>query len=135
MTSLFPNLLLVNGPNTVSPWASLIRGLEHQAMHNLRVVRHIFEQSTSDPTYAIEPRPEMEQAWTDDLQPALDTLATSSKYGPGFYYLSKDGRNTFFWPWPQRYYWWRTRKFKREEYIEVGRSRSFDNAVDGKVRV
>jgi hypothetical protein len=118
MTSSFPNLLLVNGPNTVSPWASLIRGLEHQAMHNLRVIRHIRTQTAMFPLYAIEPTPKKEEAWTEAMQPALDEMATSSKYGPAFYYLSKNGRNTFFWPWPQGYYWWRTRKFKRSEYLE-----------------
>jgi cation diffusion facilitator CzcD-associated flavoprotein CzcO len=62
MTSSFPNLFLVNGPSTVSPWASLIRGLEHQTMHNLRVIRHVHKQVTSaTANYAIEPHTEKEK--------------------------------------------------------------------------
>jgi hypothetical protein len=121
MTSSFPNLFLVNGPNTVSPWASLIRGLEHQTMHNLRVIRHVHKQVTSTTAnYAIEPHTEKEKEWMENMQTELNKLATSAEYGPAFYYLSKSGRNTFFWPWPQRWYWWRTRKFKVEEYVVLG---------------
>jgi hypothetical protein len=118
MTSSFPNLLLINGPNTVSPWASLIRGLEHQASHNARVIQHIWQENEKALLYAIEPRIDLEEQWIEGMQPALDKLATSSKYGPAFYYLDKRGRNTFFWPWAQRWYWWRTRVFKREEWVE-----------------
>lgn len=121
MTTGFPNLLLVNGPNTVAPWASLIRGLEHQAMHNLTIVRHIHKRTAVSPAYCMEPRPEKEEAWTEAMRSELDKLSTSPKYGPAFYYLSKDGRNTFFWPWPQRYYWWRTRKLDRQDFVETDR--------------
>jgi hypothetical protein len=119
MTTLFPNLLLVNGPNTVSPWASLIRGLEYQALHNIQVIRHIHEQTAVSELFSIEPRSDKVEAWTEAMQQGLDEMATSSKYGPAFYYLSKTGRNTFFWPWPQRYYWWRTRKFDRANFMEM----------------
>jgi hypothetical protein len=119
MTDMFPNLFLVNGPNTVSPWASLIRGLEHQAMHNVHVIRHIRKQAGTSRLYSIEPKLEKVEAWTNAMQPALDEMATSSKYGPAFYYLSKNGRNTFFWPFSQRYFWWRTRKFNRSDFVEL----------------
>ena len=119
MTSSFPNLFLVNGPNTTTPWSSLIRGLEHQAIHNLNIIRYIHKQSAASPTYALEPSPEREAGWTESMQSELDKLSTSPKYGPGFYYLNANGRNTFFWPWPQRYYWWKTRRFNLSDYIEI----------------
>ncbi len=119
MTNSFPNLLLVNGPNTTCPWASLIRGLEHQARHNLRIVRHIHGQSDGSATYALEPKPEKEVLWTESMQSELAKLSTSPEYGPAFYYLSSSGRNTFFWPWPQRYYWWKTRTLNISDYVEI----------------
>ena len=120
MKSSFPNLLLVNGPNTTSPWASLIQGLEYQAAHNLRIIRHIYNCSAESPSYALEPNPQREVEWTESFQSELEKLATSPKYGPAFYYLNANGRNTFFWPWPQRYYWWKARGFNLKDYIEVG---------------
>jgi len=140
-TSSFPNLLFVNGPNTVAPWASIIRGFEHQAIHNLKIVRHIHSQihsynhpprsiffrwlrpssdqllTPSTRRYALMPRPEAEAAWTEAMQSELDTLATSPRFGPGFYYLNAEGRNTFFWPFSQWYYWYRTRGFQLEDYV------------------
>lgn len=53
------------------------------------------------------------------MQLELDKLSTSPKYGPGFYYLNADGQNTFFWPWPQRYYWWKAARFNLSDYIEI----------------
>ena len=93
---MFLNLILVNGPNAVSLWASLIRGLEHQAMHNVHVIRHIRGNAETSPLYSIELRPKKVEAWTNSMQSALDGMTTSSKYGPAFYYLSMNGRNTCF---------------------------------------
>ncbi|KAJ5413627.1 hypothetical protein N7509_000254 [Penicillium cosmopolitanum] len=118
MTSDFPNLVLVNSPNTTTPWGSLIRSLEHQARVNRKIIRHIRKSSKKDPSYTIEPRPEKEIGWTESMQPELEKLATSPKYGPAFYYLNSKGQNTFFWPWPQRYYWWKTRKLNIGDYVE-----------------
>ncbi|KAJ9615798.1 hypothetical protein H2200_001875 [Cladophialophora chaetospira] len=118
MTSNFPNLIILNGPNTVTPWGSLIRGVERQAMHARRLMKLIHARSASSPTgrYAIMPKPGFEDLWTESLQSELDTLATSTRFGPGFYYLSKSGRNTFFFPFTQSYYAWRTLWIKEEEY-------------------
>lgn len=63
------------------------------------------------------PRRTAEDLWTDSMQPALETLATSTRFGPGYYYLSKSGRNTFFFPFTQWYYAWRTLWVKEEEYF------------------
>jgi hypothetical protein len=119
MTSDFPNLIFVNGPNTTSPWSSLIRGLEHQVRFNVKVIRNIKKCSADDASYAIEPRRDKETAWTESMQPELNKLATSPKYGPAFYYLNSKGQNTFFWPWPQRYYWWKTKRFNIDDYVET----------------
>ncbi|UKZ64286.1 uncharacterized protein TrAtP1_005504 [Trichoderma atroviride] len=124
MTSKFPNLIFMNGPNTTTPWSSLIRGLEMQAAFNLKIIRRIYQQSVTLPRYTIEPRREAEEAWTTSMQPELNKLATSPEYGPAFYYLNESGQNTFFFPWAQRYYQWRTRKLNIVEYVESGLSKS-----------
>jgi hypothetical protein len=119
MTSNFPNLIILNGPNTVTPWGSLIRGIEHQTVYASRLISRIHKRSTSSPTgaYAIMPKSDAEDLWTECMQPALENLATSTKFGPGFYYLSKSGRNTFFFPFTQCYYAWRTLWIREQEYI------------------
>ncbi|KAB5513419.1 hypothetical protein GE09DRAFT_1162355 [Coniochaeta sp. 2T2.1] len=82
MTSSFPNMFILGGPNTTSPWASLIRGLEYQAAHNSRIIRHIYEQTWDAPLYSLEPRLDKEAEWTESMQSEVNKLATSPKYGP-----------------------------------------------------
>jgi hypothetical protein len=103
-TSGFPNLLLLNGPNTVAPWASIISGIELQAMYNVRVVREIKARSIGGKNFALMPKPEAEIEYTETLQAELETLATSTRFGERYYYLSAKGRNTFFYPFTQTYY-------------------------------
>lgn len=124
MTSKFPNLIFMNGPNTTTPWSSLIRGLEMQAAFNLKIIQRIYQQSVTLPRYTMEPRREAEEAWTTSMQPELNKLATSPEHGPAFYYLNASGQNTFFFPWAQRYYQWRTRRLNIVEYVESGLSKS-----------
>ena len=103
-TSAFPDLLLLNGPNTVAPWASIISGIELQALYNVRVVREIKARSLDGKRFALMPKPEAEVEYTETLQAELETLATSTKFGERYYYLSAKGRNTFFYPFTQTYY-------------------------------
>jgi hypothetical protein len=110
----------MNGPNTTTPWGSLIRGLEMQAAFNLKIVQHIHQQSIKMPCYTLEPRPKVEQAWTASMQSELNKLATSPEYGPAFYYLNERGKNTFFFPWSQEYYRWKTRRLNVTDYVELG---------------
>jgi hypothetical protein len=119
MTSNFPNLILLNGPNTVTPWGSLIRGVEYQAAHARRLIQLIRRRGAASPKgrYALMPQPAAEEQWTEHMQGPLETLATSTEFGPGFYYLSKSGRNTFFFPFTQWYYWWKTLRVKLGEYV------------------
>ncbi|KKP01040.1 monooxygenase [Trichoderma harzianum] len=120
MTSAFPNLIFVNGPNTSTPWGSLIRGLEMQAAFNRKLIRIIHQKSINNPCYALEPRQDMEEAWTASMQAELNKLATSPEYGPAFYYLNQRGQNTFFFPWTQQYYRWKTRTLNITQYVESG---------------
>jgi hypothetical protein len=103
-TSEFPNLLFVSGPNTVSPWASIISGMEIQALYNIHVIREIKTRSVNGRSFAMMPRAAAETQYTESLQPELEKLATSLAFGPRYYYLSEEGRNTFFYPFSQMSY-------------------------------
>lgn len=116
MTSNFPNLMIVNGPNTVAPWASIIKGIEYQTSYTTKLMELIFERRRTS-SYCIMPTPSAELAWTSSMDKPLDNLATSTRFGPGFYYLSKDGHNTFFFPFSLLYYWWTTRKVRMASYV------------------
>ncbi|KAJ4854534.1 flavin-binding monooxygenase-like domain-containing protein [Trichoderma breve] len=120
MTSAFPNLIFVNGPNTTTPWGSLIQGLEMQSAFNRKVIQLIHQKSVNNACYALEPRQDMEEAWTTSMQAGLNKLATSLEYGPAFYYLNEKGQNTFFFPWTQQYYRWKTRTLNVAQYVESG---------------
>lgn len=43
MTSAFPNLFIINGPNTVAPWTSIIHGIEYQAASVARLIDWVME--------------------------------------------------------------------------------------------
>jgi hypothetical protein len=118
MTSEFPNLMIINGPNTVAPWASIIQGIEYQAAYAARLMKIIFKRGhpSYTGTYCMIPTPAAEFAWTKSLEAPLETLATSTKFGPGFYYLSREGFNTFFFPFRLSYYYWVTRKVREDLY-------------------
>ena len=118
MTSEFPNLFIINGPNTVAPWTSIIHGIEYQTASVAHLIAWVVKQRKSKPAenFWIMPKDQAQANWTEAMQQPLERLATSTKFGPGFYYLNKDGRNTFFFPFTLRYYWWRTRRVQKNLY-------------------
>lgn len=115
-TSGFPNLMFVSGPNSVAPWASIISGIEIQALYNIRVIQEIKARCADGSRFSIMPRTDIEIKYTESLQAELEQLATSLSFGPRNYYVSEQGRNTFFFPFTQLYYRWLVRKVKWENY-------------------
>jgi hypothetical protein len=59
---------------------------------------------------------DVETKYTESLQAELEKLATSLSFDPRNYYVSEEGRNTFFFPFTQLYYRWLVRKVKWENY-------------------
>ncbi|KIM96696.1 hypothetical protein OIDMADRAFT_169525 [Oidiodendron maius Zn] len=112
----FPNLMFVSGPNSVAPWASIISGIEIQALYNIRVIQEIKARCADGSRFSIMPRTDIEIKYTESLQAELEQLATSLSFGPRNYYVSEQGRNTFFFPFTQLYYRWLVRKVKWENY-------------------
>jgi hypothetical protein len=78
--------------------------MEIQALYNIRVVREIKTRSVNGRSFAMMPRVAAEMQYTESLQPELEKLATSLAFGPRYYYLNEEGRNTFFYPSSQMSY-------------------------------
>jgi hypothetical protein len=115
--------MFISGPNSVAPWATIISGIEIQALYNIRVIQEIKARSVNGCNFAIMPRVDAETKYTESLQAELEKLATSLSFGPRNYYVSEEGRNTFFFPFTQLYYRWLVRKVKWENYdIVKGRT-------------
>jgi hypothetical protein len=108
--------MFVSGPNSVAPWASIISGIEIQALYNIRVIQEIKARCANGSRFAIMPRTDIEIKYTESLQAELEQLATSLSFGPRNYYVSEQGRNTFFFPFTQLYYRWLVRKVIWENY-------------------
>jgi hypothetical protein len=103
----------------VTPWGSPIKGLELQAAHAVRLTHLIKTEAAKSPngTYSLVADTAAEKAWTDAMTAPLDKLATSTRFGPAYYYLSKSGRNTFFFPFSQMWYGWKTAWVVRSEHM------------------
>jgi len=118
MTPDFPNMFILNGPNTVAPWSSIINGIEYQALSAARLAAWIIKQrglkAFSD--FWIEPKRSEAAKWTAEMQEPLDRLAPSATFGSGSYYLNQQGRNTFFTPFTLWYFWWRTQRVQKGLY-------------------
>lgn len=89
----FPNLFLLQGPNTGLGHSSVIIMLEAQIEHVLSAVRYMRRRGLA----AIEPRPEAQAAYVADIDRRMrGTVWTSG--GCLSWYLDANGRNSTLWP-------------------------------------
>jgi hypothetical protein len=72
--------MFISGPNSVAPWASIISGIEIQALYNIRVIQEIKARSVNGCNFAIMPRVDVETKYTESLQAQLEKLATSLSF-------------------------------------------------------
>ncbi|MBA3767437.1 MAG: NAD(P)/FAD-dependent oxidoreductase [Acidobacteria bacterium] len=97
----FPNLFLLQGPNTGLGHTSVILMLEAQIEHVLSAVRYMQLHSVA----AMEPRPEAQAAYVADIDRRMrGTVWTLG--GCLSWYLDATGRNSSLWPRPT----WRFRR-------------------------
>jgi cation diffusion facilitator CzcD-associated flavoprotein CzcO len=107
----FPNLFLLNGPNTGLGHNSVVFMLEAQ----MRYVMDAVLRMRNDGIRALEVRRDVEQTFNARLQERLaDTVWAS---GCRSWYLDANGRNTTLWPGYTVEYWWRTRRFRPEDFV------------------
>ena len=89
----FPNLFLLQGPNTGLGHTSVILMLEAQIEHVLSAVRYMRRYNIT----AVEPRPEVQAAYVADIDKRMrGTVWTSG--GCLSWYLDITGRNSSLWP-------------------------------------
>ncbi|MCA1556337.1 MAG: 4-hydroxyacetophenone monooxygenase, partial [Acidobacteria bacterium] len=89
----FPNLFLLQGPNTGLGHTSVILMLEAQIEHVLSAVRFMHRHQVA----AMEPRPEAQTAYVTDIDQRMQGTVWNSG-GCLSWYLDGTGRNSTLWP-------------------------------------
>ncbi len=106
----FPNLFILNGPNTGLGHNSVVFMLEAQ----IRYVMDALATMKSGDLPVLEIRRDVESAYNARLQERLAGTVWAS--GCRSWYLDENGRNTTLWPGYTVEYWWRTRRFDPARY-------------------
>ncbi len=89
----FPNLFLLQGPNTGLGHTSVLVMIEAQIEHALRAIEHLAETGAA----ALEPRPEAQDAFVAEVDRKMEgTVWTAG--GCASWYLDDTGRNSTLWP-------------------------------------
>ncbi|MFL5580903.1 MAG: flavin-containing monooxygenase [Gemmatimonadaceae bacterium] len=107
----FPNLFMLMGPNAGLGHTSVLYMLEAQIEHVLAALRHMRDTGAD----AVEPRPEAEAAWIEDVNRRMrGTVWVDGRCRS--WYLDRTGRNSTLWP----DFTWRFRRrvarFRPHEY-------------------
>lgn len=89
----FPNFFLILGPNAGLGHTSVVYMAEAQAHYAMEVLQHL-DATGAD---AVEPRPEAQQAWADDIQRRCASTVWLQG-GCSSWYLDKQGNLTTLWP-------------------------------------
>lgn len=89
----FPNLFQIVGPNTGLGHSSMVFIIESQIAYILSALQKMGEREIA----TVEPRPEAQQAWNEDLQRRMQRTVWNTG-GCASWYLDSHGRNTTLWP-------------------------------------
>jgi cation diffusion facilitator CzcD-associated flavoprotein CzcO len=89
----FPNLFQMLGPNTALGHNSIVLMAEAQAAHVVRLLTEMRAAAID----AVEPRPEVQAAYTAQVQARLATTVWQTG-GCGSWYKDAEGRNPTLWP-------------------------------------
>jgi cyclohexanone monooxygenase len=89
----FPNFFQVVGPNTGLGHSSMVFVIESQVAYIVDAIRTMREHRYA----AVEPRPDAQRAWNDDLQRRMGRTVWN-RGGCSSWYLDEHGRNTVLWP-------------------------------------
>lgn len=107
----FPNLFLMYGPNTNQGGNSIVFILEAQARYVARALRAMRRRRAT----SIEVRPEVMQRYSDALKTALDSTVWNG--GCDSYFRTSDGDIVTQLPYPSLWYWRRTRRVARRDFL------------------
>jgi cation diffusion facilitator CzcD-associated flavoprotein CzcO len=114
----FPNLFLLVGPNTALGHNSIIYMIEAQLEYVLRALAAMDRLSAS----VIEPTPEAERTYNEQLQRALGPAVWSTG-GCTNFYLDASGINTTLWPHRAAAFRRGLSRFRTDEYVFDGSAR------------
>ena len=89
----FPNLFQVVGPNTGLGHSSMVFIIESQVAYIVSALQQIGQRELG----TVEPTPEAQQAWNDDVQRRMQRTVWNTG-GCASWYLDSHGRNTTLWP-------------------------------------
>ncbi|HYN85019.1 MAG TPA: NAD(P)/FAD-dependent oxidoreductase [Pyrinomonadaceae bacterium] len=108
----FPNLFLLQGPNTGLGHTSVIYMLEAQIEHFLSALRFMRRHDLA----AVEPRPEAQAAYVAEI----DRMMTGTVWASGgcaSWYMDSTGRNAAIWPRPTWQFRRRVASMNPREYL------------------
>ncbi len=111
----FPNLFVMQGPNTGLGHTSVVLMIEAQIEHLLRALRHL-EQSGAR---AIDPRPEAQDAFVARVDRAMEGTVWVAG-GCASWYLDETGRNSTLWPGTTIAFRRLLERFDPSEYVLEG---------------
>jgi cation diffusion facilitator CzcD-associated flavoprotein CzcO len=125
----FPNLFQIVGPNTGLGHSSMVFIIESQIAYILSALQKVGEREL----LSVEPRPEAQAAWNDDLQHRMKRTVWSSG-GCASWYLDAHGRNTTLWPRSTFKFRSLLKDFDLEQYVvttrhDAPRSTTKENAA------
>jgi cation diffusion facilitator CzcD-associated flavoprotein CzcO len=108
----FPNLFFIVGPNTGLGHSSMVFMIESQIAYTVDALRTMRSSGVA----AVEPTPEAQQEWNDDLQHRMARTVWSTG-GCSSWYLDEHGRNVTLWPRPTYTFRRLTARFDSEAYV------------------
>ncbi|AWK70589.1 cyclohexanone monooxygenase [Rhodococcus oxybenzonivorans] len=107
----FPNFFMLLGPNSVT-YTSQVVTIEAQVKYILSALQQMEAQGMA----SIDVRPEVQQAFVDDVDERLQKSVWNAG-GCASYYLSGEGRNFTFYPGFNRSFRARTRRADLAKYV------------------
>ena len=119
----FPNLFQIVGPNTGLGHSSMVFIIESQIAYILSALQQMGERGIA----TVEPTPEAQDAWNDDLQRRMKRTVWSTG-GCASWYLDAHGRNTTLWPRTTFAFRGLLREFDLDQYVVTPRHRRHHHA-------
>ena len=89
----FPNLFQIVGPNTGLGHSSMVFIIESQIAYIVSALQQMGQHEIA----TVEPTPEAQQAWNDDIQRRMQRTVWNTG-GCASWYLDDHGRNVTLWP-------------------------------------
>ena len=124
----FPNLFLMYGPNTNLGHTSIVYMLESQHRYLLNAMRAMRERELD----AIEPRPEAQDAYNEDVQRRLKgTVWNAGRCAS--WYLDENGDNAIMWSDFTFRFRWLASKLDLEDHQLTPRDRAAGSAAPRRV--